>query len=248
VQAFIKGAGKPSNGGVHVIVGKDDLVVDGIVKIADVTMITYWTTPSCMAYYDSFSSSPPPATEPIAPLYPGATYDKECPAAKSRETKSKPKWRQVWCYLANDPYMKVRDAFDLDLRSTSKRGVQVDLNEVSATPPVTQIQYWLTAAPPQAAAAPAPATSQSDASSAGTTSPTADPAPEPAPAPAPTDVAKKTKETVDKLRGLFGHWHCLRGHALDLIPDQALPGSWSSRLTFRKYVAGSGVVLAIMGA
>lgn len=203
VQAFINGAGKPSNGGVHVIVGEDDVVVDGIVKVADVTMITYWTTPSYMAYYDSFPSSPPPAAELIAPLYPGATYDKECSAAKSREAKDNPKWRQVWCYVANEPYMKVRDAFDLDLRSTSKRGVQVDLSDVSATPPVTQIQYWLTRDPPQTAAVPTPATSPSTVSSAGTTSPTADPAP--APAPAPTDVAKKTKETVDKLRGLFGH-------------------------------------------
>jgi hypothetical protein len=203
VQDFVKGAGKPSNGGVNVIVSKDDVVVDGIVKISDVTMITYWTTPSYMAYYDSFPSSPPPAAELIAPLYPGATYDKQCSAAKSREAKNDPKWRQVWCYVANDPYMKVRDAFDLDLRSTSKRGVQVDLTDVSDTPPVTQIQYWLTRDPPQAAAATAPAASEPTATSAGATSPTAEPAP--APAPQPTDVAKKTKETVDKLRGLFGH-------------------------------------------
>jgi hypothetical protein len=81
--------------------------------------------------------------------------------------------------------------------------VQVDLSDVSASPPVTQIQYWLTRDPPQTAAVPTPATSPSTASSAGTTSAAADPAP--APAPAPTDVAKKTKETVDKLRGLFGH-------------------------------------------
>ena len=205
VQAFVEGAGKPRNGGVHVIVSQDDVVVDGIVKISDVTMITYWTTPSYMAYYDSFPSSPPPAADLIAPLFPGATYDKECSAEKTREAKDKPKWRQVWCYLANEPYMKVRDAFDLDLRSTSKRGVQVDLNEVSVTPPVTQIQYWLTADPPQAAA-PAPASSpaaeaaaSSSGAAASTTAPTAEPAP------APTDVAKKTKETVDKLRGLFGH-------------------------------------------
>ncbi|MDH4165473.1 MAG: hypothetical protein OEV90_03575 [Gammaproteobacteria bacterium] len=75
VQAFVKGAGKPRNGGVNVIVGEDDVVVDGIVKIAGVTMITYWTTPSYMSYYDSFPSSPPPAADLIAPLYPGATYD-----------------------------------------------------------------------------------------------------------------------------------------------------------------------------
>jgi hypothetical protein len=199
VQAFVKGAGKPHNGGVHVIVGDDDVVVDGIVKISNVTMITYWTTPSYMAYYDSFPDSPPPAADLIAPPFPGATYDKECSAAKSREAKSNPKWRQVWCYVANEPYATVVNAFDLDLRSTSKRGVQVDLNEVSRTPPVTQIQYWLTTAPPQAAAAPTPATSPSNASSASTTSPAADPAP------APTDAAKKAKETVDKLRGLWGH-------------------------------------------
>ena len=205
VQAFVKGAGKPRNGGVHVIVSEDDVVVDGIVKISDVTMITYWTTPSYMAYYDSFPSSPPPAADLIAPLFPGATYDKECSAEKTREAKGKPKWRHVWCYVANEPYMKVRDAFDLDFRSTSKRGVQVDLNEVSATPPVTQIQYWLTADPPQAAV-PAPvsapaaeAAASSSGAAASTTAPTAQPAP------APTDVAKKTKDTVDKLRGLFGH-------------------------------------------
>ena len=205
VQAFVKGAGKPRNGGVHVIVSEDDVVVDGIVKISDVTMITYWTTPSYMAYYDSFPSSPPPAADLIAPLFPGATYDKDCSAEKTREAKGKPKWRQVWCYVANEPYMKVRDAFDLDFRSTSKRGVQVDLNEVSATPPVTQIQYWLTADPPQAAA-PAPtsppaaeAAASPSGTAASTTAPTAQPAP------APTDVAKKTKDTVDKLRGLFGH-------------------------------------------
>jgi hypothetical protein len=71
----------------------------------------------------------------IAPLYPGATYDKDCSAAKSLEAKGKPKWRQVWCFVANEPYAKVRDAFDLELRSTSKRGVQVDLTEVSFDPP-----------------------------------------------------------------------------------------------------------------
>lgn len=201
VQAFVKGAGKPRNGGVHVIVGEEDVVVDGIVKISDVTMITYWTTPSYMTYYDSFPDNPPPAADLIAPSYPGATYDKECSAAKSREAKDNPKWRQVWCYVANEPYMKVRDAFDLDFRSTSKRGVQVELNEVHVTPPVTQIQYWLTSAPPQAAAAPTPVASPSNASTAATTSPTA----APAEAPTPTDAAKKTKETVDKLRGLFGH-------------------------------------------
>jgi hypothetical protein len=197
VQAFVQGAGKPSNDGVNVIVEEDAVVVDGIVKIDKVTMITYWTTPSYMAYYDSFPSSPPPAAELIAPLYPGATYDKACSAEKTREAKGKPKWRQVWCYVANEPYSKVRDAFDLEVRSTSKRGVQVDLNEVSVTPPVTQIQYWLTADPPQAAAAPTPATSPSDASSPGPTSPAA------APAPAPTDVATKAKDAANKLRGLF---------------------------------------------
>ena len=63
----------------------------------------------------------------------------------------------MWCYVANEPFMKVREAFDLDFRSTSTRGVKVDLNEVHVTPPVTQIQYWLTRDPPQAAAAPTPA-------------------------------------------------------------------------------------------
>jgi hypothetical protein len=196
VQAFVRGVGKPSNGGVNVVVAKDAVVVDGIVKIDDVTMITYWTTPSYMAYYDSFPSSPPPPADLIAPLYPGATYDKGCSAEKTREAKGKPQWRQVWCYVANEPFSKVRDAFDLEVRSTSKRGVQVDLSEVSAAPPVTQIQYWLTTYTPQAAAAPTPATSPSD-SSPGATPPTADPAQ------APMDVAKKTKDVADRLRGLF---------------------------------------------
>ena len=197
VEAFVKAAGKPRNGGVHVTVGEDVVAVDGNVKIDKVTMITYWTSRSGMAYYDSFPDSPPPAADLIAPLYPGAIYDKECSAAKSREAKDKPKWRQVWCYVVNEPYAKVRDTFDLEVRSTSKRGVQVDLNEVSVTPPVTQIQYWLTTDPPQAAAPPTPATSPSNGASASTASPTAEPA--------PTDVAKKTKDTVDKVRGLFGH-------------------------------------------
>ena len=96
-----------------------------------------------MAYYESFPTVAA-AAELIAPLYPGATYDKDCSAAKSLEAKGKPKWRQVWCFIANEPYAKVRDAFDLELRSTSKRGVQVDLTERELDPPVMQIQYWLT--------------------------------------------------------------------------------------------------------
>jgi hypothetical protein len=198
VQTYLKAAGKPRNGGVHVTVGEDVLAANGIVKIDRVTMIKYWTNKDRMAYYDSFPDSPPPAADLIAPLYPGATYDKDCSAAKSLEAKGKPKWRQVWCFVANEPYAKVRDAFDLDLRSTSKRGVQVDLTDVSPTPPVTRIEYWLTAEPPQAAAAAMPATTGAEPSASA-----ADPAAEPASA--PTDVVKKSKETVDKLRGLFGH-------------------------------------------
>jgi hypothetical protein len=62
----------------------------------------------------------------IAPLYPGATYDKECSAAKSLEAKGKPKRRQVRCYVANEPSGTVGKAFDMEFTATSKRGVQVD--------------------------------------------------------------------------------------------------------------------------
>jgi hypothetical protein len=197
VRAFVKAEGKPRNGGVSATVGEDVVAVDGNVKIDKVTMITYWTSRSGMAYYDSFPDNPPPAAELIAPLYPGATYDKECSAAKTLEIKSKPKWRQVWCYVANEPMGTVRNAFDLELISTSKRGVQVDLAEVSLTPPVTQIQYWLSSEPPQTAAtAPTPAAAPP---------PDAATSPKTEPAPAQPDVAKKTKDAVDKLRGLLGH-------------------------------------------
>lgn len=201
VQAYLEAAGKPRNGGVHVTVGEDVLAVDGNVKIDKVTMIKYWTSKRSMAYYESFPASPPPPAELIAPLYPGATYDKDCSAAKTLEVERKPKWRKVWCYTVNEPYGKVRDAFDLELRSTSKRGVQVDLTDVSPTPPLTRIEYWLTAEPPQAATTPATTTPAEPSANA------AVPATEPATeaAPAPTDVVKKSKETVDKLRGLFGH-------------------------------------------
>ena len=203
VQAFLKAAGKPRNGGVHVTVGEDVLAVDGNVKIDKVTMIKYWTSKRSMAYYDSFPASPPPPAELIAPLYPGATYDKNCSATKTLEAERKPKWRKVWCYTVNEPYGKVRDAFDLEVRSTSKRGVQVDLTDVSPSPPVTQIEYWLTAEPPQAAAATTPATTTPAEPSASAGIAVAAPAADPAPA--QTDVVKKSKETVDKLRGLFGH-------------------------------------------
>ena len=208
VEAFVEAAGKPRNSGVSVTVGEDVLAVDGNVKIDKVTMITYWTSRSGMAYYQSFPDNPPPSAELIAPLYPGATYDKECSAAKTLEIKRKPKWRQVWCYVANEPMGTVRNAFDLELISTSNRGVQVDLTEVSLTPPVTQIQYWLTSDPPQAAAAastpasapPADATtSPSNGTPVSTTSPKTDSAP------TQPDAAKKTKDAVNKLRGLLGH-------------------------------------------
>jgi hypothetical protein len=193
VRAFVKADGKPKNG-VSVTVEEGAVSVDGIVKIDNVTMITYWTNRSTMAYYESFPADPPPAADLIAPLYPGATYDKECSAEKALEAKGNSKWRQVWCYAAAAPAETVEKAFDSEIRTTSRRGVQVDLVEVSRTPPVTQIQYWLTTAPPKTAAPAA-----SSASSTGTASPTADAAP------AEEDVAKKTKDTINKLRGLLGH-------------------------------------------
>ena len=199
VQAYMKAAGKPRNGGVNVTVGEDMVTYDGNVKIDKVTMIKYWTHKSRMAYYDGFPASPPPEAELIAPLYPGATYDKNCSAEKNLEVKNKPKWRQVWCYTANQPSTAVRESFDREYRASTARGVQVDVTEVSASPPVTRIEYWLTAAPPQAAAASTPATPAAAEPSASSATPAAEPAP------AQTDTVKKTKETVDKLRGLFGH-------------------------------------------
>jgi hypothetical protein len=148
VEAFVAAEGKPRKFGVSATVGEDVLAVDGNVKIDKVTMIKYWTNRSAMAYYESFPDSPPPAAELIAPLYPGATYDKKCSVEKTLEIRQKPRWRQVWCYVVNVPLATVEQSFDGEFRWTYKRGVQVDLNAVSVTPPVTQIQYWLTTDPP----------------------------------------------------------------------------------------------------
>jgi hypothetical protein len=201
VRAFVKGTGKPKNG-VSVSVEEGDVAVDGVVKISDVTIITYWTSRSTMAYYESFPADPPPAADLIAPLYPGATYDRDCSAEKNLDAKGNTKWRKVWCYVAQAPAQTVNKAFDSEITSTSRHGVQVDLVEVSQAPPVTQIQYWLTTAPPKTTAPAA-----SSASSVGTTSPKSDSAGAPAAAPvsAEQDVAKKTKDTINKLRGLLGH-------------------------------------------
>jgi hypothetical protein len=206
VRAFVKGAGKPKNG-VSVTVEEGSVSVDGVVKISNVTVITYWTNRSTMAFYESFPADPPPAADLIAPLYPGATYDKECSAKKNLDAKGNPKWRQVWCYVAEAPAQTINKAFDSEITSTSRRGVQVDLVEVSRTPPVTQIQYWLTTAPPKTTTP-----TQSNGSSVAVTSPKPDSAAASAsasasasaPAPAEQDVAKQTKDTINKLRGLFG--------------------------------------------
>jgi hypothetical protein len=161
-----------------------------------------------MAYYEAFPASPPSAADLIAPLYPGATYDRECSAAKSLGAKGNPKWRQVWCYVANEPKMTVRKAFDLDFISTSKRGVQVDLVERTMTPPVTQIEYWLTAAPAPAPQAQAPAaqppqpTQQSAAAPAAATP--AAPSTASAPTAATPNSSAQAVDTVNKLRGLLG--------------------------------------------
>jgi hypothetical protein len=204
VRAFVKAEGKPRNG-VMVTVDEGPVSVDGIVKIDKVTVITYWTNQSTMAYYENFPANPPSAADLIAPLYPGATYDRECSAAKSLEAKGKPKWRQVWCYVANEPSRTVGNAFDMELTSTSKRGVQIDIVEVSQMPPITQIQYWLTSAPPQAASAapqqaqPAPQLSQQSTATASPTS-----APTPAPSGSTPSSAGQAIDAVNKLRGVFG--------------------------------------------
>lgn len=194
VRAYVKAEGRPHNG-VTVTVGEGVVAVDGIVKISGVTMITYWTSRARMAHYESFPASPPPAEELIAPLYPGATYDKECSAAKSLEARGKPKWRpQVWCYVVDQDRASVGKGFDMELISTSRRGVQVELVELSRTPAVTQIVYWLAAAGPQVATPAAPQPSPAPAASTSTP---------PASAPSPNS-AGQALDAANKLRGLFG--------------------------------------------
>jgi hypothetical protein len=121
------------------------------VTIPEVTRITYWVHHKTRPFHESFPTAPPVDGELIAARHPGSTYDVECSAGKSMEALGKPKWRKAYCFTANDPYDKVRRAFDLEVRSTSRRGVQVDLTEVSRDPPVTRIEYGLAARPPQAA-------------------------------------------------------------------------------------------------
>lgn len=74
---------------------------------------------------------------------------------------------------------------------------------MSRTPPVTQIQYWLAAAPPQAAAPAVPQQAQP------APQPSQQPAPSQASAPASSrtgtsPTADQAIDTVNKLRGLFG--------------------------------------------
>lgn len=206
VRAFVKGEGKPRNG-VNATVEESEVAVDGRVTIRNVTRITYWVNAKAKAFHEGFPADPPPASELIAPLYPGATYDRECSAAKSLEAGGGTKWRGVYCYLTSDPTQAVGKAFDSDFRYTSKRGVQVDVVEMSRQPPTTQIQYWLAAAGPQVnAAAPAsearPAAqpaAQSAAPQAASSLPVA-----PSPKPQNADGAAQALDTVNKLRGLLG--------------------------------------------
>ncbi len=206
VRAFVKGEGKPRNG-VSVTVEESEVAVDGRVTIRNVTRITYWVNAKAKAFHEGFPADPPPASELIAPLYPGATYDRECSAAKSLEARGGPKWRGAYCYVTSDPMPTVAKAFDSDFRYTSKRGVQVDVVEVSRQPPTTQIQYWLAAAGPQVNAAPPASESRP------VTQPAAQPA-EPQAASSPpaaatpksqsADGAAQALDTVNKLRGLLG--------------------------------------------
>lgn len=228
VRAYVKGEGRPSNG-VRADVDEQAVSVDGIVKIPKVTMITYWTWRSVMAYHERFPAAPPPVAELIAPLPADARYDKECSAGKSLEAGRNPtRWRQVWCYTVAAPPDTVRQMFDSDYRFTRKRGVQVEVVEVSGAPPQTQVQYWLTTAPPEAAAPAAPTPPAAGAPSgsqpaaapgAPATDPTATataPAAPSAPAATPsappppvrsdtstTDAASQAMDAVNRLRGLL---------------------------------------------
>jgi hypothetical protein len=202
VRTFVAGPGKPRHG-VTATVEKANVAVDGRVTISEVTRITYWVNHKTRAFHESFPAAPPTDAELIAASYPGATYAVECSADKSMEAQAKPKWRKVYCFTSGDPYGKVQQAFDLEVRSTPKRGVQVDLTEVSRDPPVTRIEYWMSSAPPQAAAPAAPAEGM-PAPQTVSAPPAAAPAPTaPTPAPAP-NPASQAADTINKMRGLFG--------------------------------------------
>jgi hypothetical protein len=202
VQAFVSGPGKPRHG-VTATVEKANVAVDGRVTIPEVTRITYWVNHKTRAFHESFPTAPPSDAELIAARYPGATYDVECSADKSMEAQGKPKWRKVYCFTSSDPYGKVQQAFDLEVRSTPKRGVQVDLTEVSRDPPVTRIEYWLSSAPTQAAAPATPAEGRPAPQSANAPSAAAPAPAAPTPASAP-NPASQAADTINKMRGLFG--------------------------------------------
>ncbi len=210
VRAFVKAEGKPRNG-VNVTAEESDVAVDGRVTIRNVTRITYWVNAKTKAFHEGFPADPPPAAELIAPLYPGATYDRECSAAKSLEARGGTKWRDVYCYVTSDPAQAVGKAFDSEIRYTSKRGVQVDLVEVSRQPTTTQIQYWLAAAGPQVKAAPPaseakPVAEPAAQPAAQSAAPQAASSPPVAASPKPqnADGAAQALDTVNKLRGLLG--------------------------------------------
>ncbi len=202
VQTFVTGPGKPKHG-VTATVENANVAVDGRVTIDKVTRITYWVHHKTRAFHEGFPAAPPDDTELIAARYPGAAYDVECSAVKSMEAQGKPKWRRVYCFTSTDPYGKVQQAFDLEVRSAPRRGVQVDLTEVSRDPPVTRIEYWMSSGPPHAAAPAAPAEG-TPAPQTVSALPAAAPAPAaPAPATAP-NPASQAADTINKMRGLFG--------------------------------------------
>jgi hypothetical protein len=210
VRAFVKGAGKPRHS-VTATVEKANVAVDGRVTIPEVTRITYWVNHKTRAFHESFPAAPPSDVELIAAPYPGAAYDVACSADRTMEAQGKPRWRKVYCFTANHPYATVQQAFDLEVRSTPKRGVQVDLTEVSRDPPVTRIEYWIAAASPQSAAPTSPAEGRTTpqasgpqpSGASGTAAPSTTTAPSPAPAP-PPNPASQAADTINKMRGLFG--------------------------------------------
>ena len=202
VRTFVAGPGKPRHG-VTATVEKTNVAVDGRVTIPEVTRITYWVNHKTRAFHESFPTAPPTDADLIAPRYPGANYDVECSADKSMEAQGKPKWRKVYCFTSGDPYGKVQQAFDLDVRSTPKRGVQVDLTEVSRDPPVTRIEYWMSSAPPQVAAPTSPAESGPAPQTAGALPAAGSVPAAPTPVPAP-NPASQAADTINKMRGLFG--------------------------------------------
>jgi hypothetical protein len=212
VDAFLKGPGRPTNG-VRATADRGDYAVGGLVKIPNVTRLTYFVNLKAKAFHEGFPAEPPPAAELVAPLYPGSTYDKECSAAMSFEALSKPKWRRVYCYATTDPAPTVSKAFPNEYKNSTRHGVQLDIVKVRGTPAVTQIQYWLVAgATPAPAAAPgprsdaSPAAPSSDAAGMPLQAAAAAPAPAVAPMakPAAPDAAAQAADAANKLRGLFG--------------------------------------------